>query len=268
MIDFINDDIYSESGLSYNVVTGKPTPYTYGYKETTLGIFAEDTWKVNRKLTVNYGVRYDNNGNPYVDAALPGSAFPGAPKNVISNLTLGTGSNFSAADCGGVFKVQPNVFPSDRNWIFAPARRVCVRSVRKREVGDPGRNWTLPRSPNAWGTRRTSWVTMRLGPRFQPSLATDPLRLRSSALERRITIRLALPIRRSLEPRLMLQVALLARTSRWARYNRTWPPRIHGLGRRAVGAPTHTEMTASFGYAGTHSSRPVDRWRQHGRYQL
>jgi hypothetical protein len=120
MINFINDNIYSESGLSYNVISGKPTPYTYGYKETTLGIFAEDSWKVNRKLTLNYGVRYDNNGNPYVDSALPGSSFPDAPKNVISNMTLGAGSNFSQQIASAVFKVQPNVFPSDRNWIFSP----------------------------------------------------------------------------------------------------------------------------------------------------
>jgi hypothetical protein len=120
MINFINDDIYSESGLAYNVVTGQPTPYTYGYKATTLGIFAEDSWKVNRKLTINYGLRYDNNGNPYVDEALPGSAFPNAPKNVISNMTLGSGSNFAEQIANAVFKVQPNVYPSDRNWIFSP----------------------------------------------------------------------------------------------------------------------------------------------------
>ena len=120
MINFINDDIYSESGLSYNIVTGQPTPYTYGYKATTLGIFAEDSWKVTRNLTVNYGIRYDNNGNPYVDSALPGSSFPKAPKNVISNMTLGSGSNFASQIANAVFKVQPNVYPSDRNWIFSP----------------------------------------------------------------------------------------------------------------------------------------------------
>jgi len=119
MIDFINDNIYSESGLSYNVVTGKPVPYTYGYKKTTVGIFAEDSWKVNRKLTVNYGVRYDNNGNPYVDEALPPKNF-NAPQNVISNMTLASGSNFSDKIANAVFKVQPNVYPSDRNWIFSP----------------------------------------------------------------------------------------------------------------------------------------------------
>jgi hypothetical protein len=119
LIDFINDDIYSESGLSYNVVTGKPVPYTYGYKKTTVGIFAEDSWKVNRKLTINYGLRYDNNGNPYVDEALPGKS-SGAPPNVISNMTLGSGSNFSERIASAAFKVQSHVYPSDRNWIFSP----------------------------------------------------------------------------------------------------------------------------------------------------
>ena len=60
MIDLINDDPYSEGGLAYNPVTGQPEARNYGYKETTFGLFAEDTWKVNRKLTVNYGIRYDN----------------------------------------------------------------------------------------------------------------------------------------------------------------------------------------------------------------
>jgi Carboxypeptidase regulatory-like domain/TonB dependent receptor len=119
LINFINDDIYSESGLSYNVVTGKPVPYTYGYKKTTVGIFAEDSWKVNRKLTVNYGIRYDNNGNPFVDEALPGKS-SGAPPNVISNMMLGSGSNLSEKIATASFKVQSHVYPSDRNWIFSP----------------------------------------------------------------------------------------------------------------------------------------------------
>lgn len=119
LINYINDDIYSESGLSYNVVTGKPVPYTYGYKKTTLGIFAEDSWKVNRKLTINYGIRYDNNGNPYVDSALPAKS-SGAPPNVISNMTLGSGSNFAEKVASASFKVQSHVYPSDRNWIFSP----------------------------------------------------------------------------------------------------------------------------------------------------
>jgi hypothetical protein len=35
-------------------------------------------------------------------------------------MTLGSGSNFSQQIAGAVFKVQSNVYPSDRNWIFSP----------------------------------------------------------------------------------------------------------------------------------------------------
>ena len=135
LINFINDDIYSESGLSYNVVTGKPVPYTYGYKKTTFGIYAEDSWKVNRKLTINYGIRYDNNGNPYVDEALPPKSF-GAPQNTISNMTLGSGANFAGQIANASFKVQSHVYPSDRNWIFSPRMGIAYNPT-------PSGNWVI-----------------------------------------------------------------------------------------------------------------------------
>jgi hypothetical protein len=110
MIDMINDDPYSEGGLSYNPVTGQPDPGNYGYKATTFGIFAEDTWKVNRKLTVNYGIRYDNFGNPYV--ALKGT--------VLANFHLASGSNIAQEVAGGHMTEQSHVFSHDINYVFSP----------------------------------------------------------------------------------------------------------------------------------------------------
>ncbi len=110
MIDLINDDPYQEGGLAYNPVTGQPEARNYGYKETTFGLFAEDTWKANRKLTVNYGIRYDNDGNPYV--ALKGT--------VLANLHLATGSNMAQRIAGASMVQQANVFNHDINWIFSP----------------------------------------------------------------------------------------------------------------------------------------------------
>ena len=110
MIDLINDNPYQESGLAYNPVTGQPAARNYGYKETTFGLFAEDTWKVNRKLTVNYGIRYDNDGNPYV--ALKGT--------VLANLHLASGSNMAQRIAGASMVQQSNVFNHDINWIFSP----------------------------------------------------------------------------------------------------------------------------------------------------
>jgi hypothetical protein len=110
MIDLINDNIYEENNLSYNPLTGQPKPYNYGFKETTFGIFAEDTWKVNHKLTVNYGLRYDNGGNPYV--ALAGTT--------LANMVLPAGSNIAQQIAGGVMTVQSHVLPHDLNYIFSP----------------------------------------------------------------------------------------------------------------------------------------------------
>lgn len=110
MIDLINDDPYSEGGLSYNPVSGQPDPGNYGYKETTFGLFAEDSWKASRKLTVNYGIRYDNFGNPYV--ALAGT--------VLANFHLGSGSNMAEQVANGVMTQQSHVFQHDLNWIFSP----------------------------------------------------------------------------------------------------------------------------------------------------
>ncbi len=110
MIDFIANNPYKESGISYNPVTGAYDPANYGYKETTFGGFAEDTWKATRKLTLNYGLRYDNFGNPYV--ALKGT--------VLANFHLGSGSTFSERVANGIMTEQGHVFSNDINWVFSP----------------------------------------------------------------------------------------------------------------------------------------------------
>ena len=110
MIDLINNDPYSEGGLAYDPLTGGPGNENYGFQETTGGAFFEDTWKTTRKLTLNYGIRYDNFGNPYV--ALPGT--------VLANLHLPSGSNFEEQVANAVMTQQSHVFNHDLNWNFSP----------------------------------------------------------------------------------------------------------------------------------------------------
>ncbi len=110
LIDLINNNPYTEGGLSYDPLTGKPKANNYGYAETTGGAFVEDTWKVSKKLTVNYGVRYDNFGNAHPSLAGTG----------LSNLHLGTGSTFEDQIANAVMTPQSHVFPHDLNYVFSP----------------------------------------------------------------------------------------------------------------------------------------------------
>lgn len=100
LLNLVEDDPYSETGLSYNPLTGQPEPGNYGYEETTAGIFAQDTWKIKPNLTINYGLRWDDYGNPY----------PYLKGTNLSNFYLGSGSAFAQQVASGVMKKVNNVF--------------------------------------------------------------------------------------------------------------------------------------------------------------
>jgi hypothetical protein len=109
MVSLINNAPYEEYSLSYNPVTGKPEAANYEYAMTTGGVFAEDTWKVAKNLTINYGIRYDNYGN----------AYPVNGTN-LSNFIPGSGATFPDQIASGVIKVQSHTYTHDLNWVFSP----------------------------------------------------------------------------------------------------------------------------------------------------
>ena len=110
LLDLVQDNPFSESGLAYNPVTGQPQAGNYGYQMTTAGVFMQDTWKVKPNLTINYGVRWDDFGNPYV--ALKGT--------VLANFHLGPGSTFDEQVANGVLTQQKNVFSQPIWNIWSP----------------------------------------------------------------------------------------------------------------------------------------------------
>jgi hypothetical protein len=109
LINFINDNPYSETALSYDSLTGLPSPSQNYYANSSFGFFAEDAWQVNRKLTLNYGIRYDNFGNA---EPINGTKF--------SNFYLGSGSNLEQQVANGMLIPQSHYFQHDMNWIFSP----------------------------------------------------------------------------------------------------------------------------------------------------
>ncbi len=108
ILDLVQDRPVSEGQLSYDPVTGKPSPGSYGYKQQVNGLFAEDTWKATKKLTLNYGIRFDDFGNP-----------SGALGLKFANFIPGTGSDFNQQVASGSFKVVSNAF-EHRIKAFSP----------------------------------------------------------------------------------------------------------------------------------------------------
>ncbi len=109
IINLINDNPNTETGLSYDSLTGKPSPSQNFYAISSYGFFAEDTWQATRRLTLNYGIRYDNFGNA---APIEGTKF--------SNFYLGSGATLTDQVASGILKPQDHYFKHDMNWIFSP----------------------------------------------------------------------------------------------------------------------------------------------------
>jgi len=219
---------------------------------------------VNRKLTLNYGIRYDNNGNPYVDSALPGGS---APPNVIAKHDSWLGFELRVANCGRCIQSSVECIPSDRNWIFS---RVLGLRTNHPQTGSGWFGAALDYSATCQplGKRRESLGNNAPGPPRQPSLTHGShcaASLRPWNAEP-LSIRVYLSCIRGTP--LNASGALSALTSRWPLFNRTWACQVHGRGSGALERQLTTNLTASFGYAGTHSSNLIIVWRQHGRHEL
>jgi hypothetical protein len=98
LLKLAQDAPLTEGGVMYNPITGQQQLWNWDAASKTWGLFAQDTWKARRNLTLTLGFRFDNQGNPYSRS----------PSTVFGNFYLGSGATFQDQVASGVAKATKN----------------------------------------------------------------------------------------------------------------------------------------------------------------
>ncbi len=110
LIDLVEDKPFTESGVSYNPLTGKETLWDWNAAGRTWGLFAQDTWQATPRLTINYGVRWDDFGNPYSRS----------PQTVFANFYFANASNMIDRIVNGTMKAGSHALADSITNVWSP----------------------------------------------------------------------------------------------------------------------------------------------------
>jgi hypothetical protein len=107
LLDLAQDKPFNQTAVAYNPITGKPVLWDWNAASRTWGLFFQDTWTMKPNLTLTYGLRFDDYGNPYSRSE----------NTVFGNFILGQGSTLADQVRNGKVQVKKDVFSSaQRAW--------------------------------------------------------------------------------------------------------------------------------------------------------
>ncbi|MET0752073.1 MAG: TonB-dependent receptor [Pyrinomonadaceae bacterium] len=119
--DFITDYTSAVNGLGPRCVTGTPPrniscyssfQQAFGLRDYTLntpdyGFFVQDDWRINRRVTLNLGLRYDYQ-------KFPDPQFPNTVTPTLNTLTATIPQRYTQAEANAII-ARTGQFPSDKN---------------------------------------------------------------------------------------------------------------------------------------------------------
>ena len=110
ILNLVQDAPYNETGVMYNPVSGQHVEWNWNAASRNYGLFAEDSWKARKNLTINFGVRWDDFGNPYSRS----------PLTVFGNFYKGSGSTIQEQIANGSVHQTTHALDHSITDIFSP----------------------------------------------------------------------------------------------------------------------------------------------------
>lgn len=110
LLQLAQDNPTVEYNLAYNPLTGKRDQYNWNAAGMTFGAFVQDTWKITPRLTMNYGIRWDDFGNPWSRSA----------NTAFSDFYLGPGQTYQEQIANGILVRHDHALSRAITDIFSP----------------------------------------------------------------------------------------------------------------------------------------------------